>query len=40
MVEQEIERDVRDALASTLYSGTSEIQRNIVARTLGLQAGR
>jgi alkylation response protein AidB-like acyl-CoA dehydrogenase len=40
MVEQEIERDVRDALASTLYSGTTEIQRNIVARALGLQAGR
>jgi alkylation response protein AidB-like acyl-CoA dehydrogenase len=40
MVEQEIERDVRDALASTLYSGTTEIQRNIVARALGLQTGR
>jgi alkylation response protein AidB-like acyl-CoA dehydrogenase len=39
MVEQELERDVRDALASTLYSGTSDIQRNIVARSLGLQAG-
>jgi alkylation response protein AidB-like acyl-CoA dehydrogenase len=36
MTEQEIERDLRDAVGSTLYSGTSEIQRNIVARCLGL----
>ena len=36
MVEQQIERDVRDALASTIYSGTSEIQRNIIASQLGL----
>jgi hypothetical protein len=36
MTEQEVERDLRDAVASTLYSGTSEIQRNIVARSLGL----
>jgi alkylation response protein AidB-like acyl-CoA dehydrogenase len=32
----ELEREVRDALASRLYSGTSEIQRNIVARGMGL----
>ncbi len=31
-----VERVLRDAVASTLYSGTSEIQRNIVARWLGL----
>jgi alkylation response protein AidB-like acyl-CoA dehydrogenase len=31
-----IERDLRDALASTIYSGTSEIQRVILARMLGL----
>jgi alkylation response protein AidB-like acyl-CoA dehydrogenase len=31
-----IERDLRDAIASTIYSGTSEIQRVIVARMLGL----
>jgi alkylation response protein AidB-like acyl-CoA dehydrogenase len=32
----EIERDLRDAVASTIYSGTSEIQRVILARMLGL----
>ncbi len=36
MVEQQIERDLRDAVGSTLYSGTSEIQRNIIASQLGL----
>ena len=36
MTEQEIERDLRDAIGSTIYSGTNEIQRNIVASTLGL----
>jgi len=36
MTEQEIERDLRDAVGSTLYSGTSEIQRNIIAGSLGL----
>ncbi|HEY8726596.1 MAG TPA: acyl-CoA dehydrogenase family protein [Gaiellaceae bacterium] len=36
MTEYELERDVRDALGSRLYSGTSEIQRNIVAKSLGL----
>lgn len=34
--EFEVERDLRDSVASTLYSGTSEIQRNIIARFLGL----
>jgi alkylation response protein AidB-like acyl-CoA dehydrogenase len=32
----EVERDLRDSVAATLYSGTSEIQRNIIARYLGL----
>jgi alkylation response protein AidB-like acyl-CoA dehydrogenase len=27
---------VRDALGSTIYSGTSEMQKNIIARWLGL----
>ena len=35
MTEQEIERDLRDAVGSTLYSGTSEIQRNIIATGTG-----
>ena len=30
------ERTLRDAVAGTLYSGTSDIQRNIIARWLGL----
>ena len=34
--EQEIERDLRDAIGSRLYSGTSDIQRNLIARSLGL----
>ncbi|HET9093604.1 MAG TPA: acyl-CoA dehydrogenase family protein [Solirubrobacteraceae bacterium] len=36
MAESGIERDLRDAVASTIYSGTSEIQRVILARMLGL----
>jgi L-prolyl-PCP dehydrogenase len=36
MVEFEVERALRDAIAGTLYSGTSEMQRNIIARWLGL----
>jgi alkylation response protein AidB-like acyl-CoA dehydrogenase len=34
--EFEIERDLRDAVGGTLYSGTSDIQRVIIARWLGL----
>ena len=34
--EYELERDLRDSIASTIYSGTSEIQKNIIARYLGL----
>ena len=36
MTEYEREREVRDAIGSRLYSGTSEIQYNIAARSLGL----
>jgi alkylation response protein AidB-like acyl-CoA dehydrogenase len=32
----EFEREMRDSVESTLYSGTSEIQRNIIARGLRL----
>ena len=31
-----IERDLRDALGSRIYSGTSEIQHEIIARAIGL----
>ena len=34
--EYPIERAMRDALAGTIYSGTSEMQRKIIARCLGL----
>jgi hypothetical protein len=34
--EYELERELRDAVGSRLYSGTSEIQRNIIAGGLGL----
>ncbi len=36
LAEYEIERTLRDSVGSTLYSGTSEIQRNIIAGWLGL----
>ena len=36
MEEYEVERALRDAVGSTLYSGTSEMQRNIIGRWLGL----
>ncbi|MCP5158755.1 MAG: acyl-CoA dehydrogenase family protein [Gammaproteobacteria bacterium] len=36
MVEYQVERALRDAIAGTIYSGTSEMQRNIIARWLGL----
>jgi alkylation response protein AidB-like acyl-CoA dehydrogenase len=36
MTESDIERDLRDSIAGKIYSGTSEIQRLIIARYLGL----
>jgi alkylation response protein AidB-like acyl-CoA dehydrogenase len=36
MADYEVERVLRDSIGSTLYSGTSEMQRNIIARWLGL----
>jgi alkylation response protein AidB-like acyl-CoA dehydrogenase len=35
-VEAGIERTLRDAIPGTIFSGTSEIQRNLIARELGL----
>jgi hypothetical protein len=34
--EYNVERGLRDAIGSTLYSGTSEMQRSIIARWMGL----
>ncbi len=34
--DNEIERDLRDAVGGLLYAGTNDIQRNLVARMLGL----
>ena len=36
MTEYGIERVLRDSVGGTLYSGTSEMQRTIIARWLGL----
>jgi alkylation response protein AidB-like acyl-CoA dehydrogenase len=32
----QVERALRDSVASTLYSGTSDLQRNLIARWMGL----
>ncbi len=34
--EFDLERELRDSIASTIYSGTSEIQRNLIASFVGL----
>jgi alkylation response protein AidB-like acyl-CoA dehydrogenase len=34
--EYDMERLVRSTLVSTIYGGTSKIQRGIIAKTLGL----
>ena len=36
MAELEVERDLRDAVGSRIYSGTSDLQRQIIARSMGL----
>ena len=36
MAEGGIERELRDAVPGVIYSGTSDIQRNTIARLLGL----
>jgi alkylation response protein AidB-like acyl-CoA dehydrogenase len=36
MSEYDAERDLRDSIASTIYSGTSEMQLNTIARLAGL----
>ena len=36
LTETEVERDLRDAIGGVLYAGTSDIQRNIIARLLGV----
>jgi alkylation response protein AidB-like acyl-CoA dehydrogenase len=36
MKEAGLERELRDSVGATIYSGTSEIQRNIIARLSGL----
>jgi alkylation response protein AidB-like acyl-CoA dehydrogenase len=36
MTDYDVEQDVRDAIGGRLYSGTSEMQRNVIARHLGL----
>jgi len=36
LTENQIERDLRDAIGGVIYGGTSDIQRNVVSRLLGL----
>lgn len=36
MVEYDVERVLRDAVGGLLYSGTNDVQRNVIARWLGL----
>jgi alkylation response protein AidB-like acyl-CoA dehydrogenase len=36
MAEYGLEKDLRNAVAGTIYSGTSEIQRNRISSMLGL----
>lgn len=36
LTENEIERDLRDAVGGVIYAGTSDIQRNIISKIIGL----
>ena len=36
MTDYEVERDLRDAVGGVIYAGTSDIQRNIIAKLMGL----
>lgn len=36
LTDQEVERDLRDAVGGVIYSGTTDIQNNIIAKVLGL----
>jgi alkylation response protein AidB-like acyl-CoA dehydrogenase len=36
LTEFEVERDVRDAAGGVIYSGTSDIQRQLIAKLMGL----
>ena len=36
LTSNQVERALRDSVASTLYSGTSDLQRNLIARWMGL----
>ena len=35
LTDYEVERDLRDAMGGVIYSGTSDIQRNLIAGLLG-----
>jgi hypothetical protein len=37
MTEFEIERELRDAISGKIYSGTTEIQKSIIARLHGIE---
>ena len=39
VVDREVEREVRDALGGLVCSGTSDIQRNLTARLMGVAGG-
>lgn len=36
VTENEIERNLRDAVGGVIYAGTSDIQRNIISKLMGL----